>query len=271
MRDALTANSAHTGRPKAVLTAAAEMIGIDERRGREARAVKETNPEVFSQLKRGLITLNEAMEKIRPPADPRLELGRRAAEPPQPVSQERPSEAAEQPVTQADEPAGVPPLASKPAAPKLSRKERVEQAWEDVGRIFRFGQKSLDAFRASQRMSDSGALEFESLESDADKLWVRQAIQNNQSFSEAVKPLAGVDPKDPIQKLHTKTVRNDGFFAGQIGEFYHVVVLGDRAALLERMKGCGLPTETARVKRCTCSIRSICFSMACRSTGSSIT
>src|SRR5271166_5551875 len=33
----------------------------------------------------------------------------------------------------------------------------------------------------------------------------------------------------------------------------------------------GLPTETALVKRCTCSIRSICFSMACRSTGSSIT
>src|ERR1700674_2507061 len=33
----------------------------------------------------------------------------------------------------------------------------------------------------------------------------------------------------------------------------------------------GLPTETARVKRCTCSIRSICFSMACLSTGSSVT
>ena len=30
----------------------------------------------------------------------------------------------------------------------------------------------------------------------------------------------------------------------------------------------GLPTETARVKRCTCSIRSICFSMACLNTGS---
>jgi hypothetical protein len=25
----------------------------------------------------------------------------------------------------------------------------------------------------------------------------------------------------------------------------------------------GLPTETARIKRCTCSIRSICFLMAC--------
>jgi hypothetical protein len=126
-------------------------------------------------------------------------------------------------------------IPNKPAAPRLGRKERVEQAWQDIGRIFRFGQKSLDAFRASQRMTDAEALEFESLESDADKLRVRQAIQNNQSFSEAVKPLAGVDPKDAIEKLHTKTVRNDGFFAGQVGEFYHAIVLGDRAALLERL------------------------------------
>jgi hypothetical protein len=126
-------------------------------------------------------------------------------------------------------------IPNKPAASRLGRKERVEQAWQDIGRIFRFGQKSLDAFRASQRMTDAEALEFESLESDADKLRVRQAIQNNQSFSEAVKPLAGVDPKDAIEKLHTKTVRNDGFFAGQVGEFYHAIVLGDRAALLERL------------------------------------
>ena len=192
------------------------------------------------------------MEKIRPPA---------AVDPPQPandhpkVSSTEADEAVpEIPAgdqLEADEPVGVPifapspmaapplPFASKPAAGRLSRKERVEQAWQDIGRIFHFGQKSLDAFRASQRMSDAEALEFESLESDADKLRVRQAIQNNQSFSEAVKPLAGVDPKDPIQKLHTKTVRNDGFFDGQVGEFYHVVVLGDRAALLERMKGWG--------------------------------
>jgi hypothetical protein len=126
-------------------------------------------------------------------------------------------------------------IPNKPAAPRLGRKERVEQAWQDIGRIFRFGQKSLDAFRASQRMTDAEALEFESLESDADKLRVRQAIQNNQSFREAVKPFAGVDPKEPIQKLHTKTVRNDGFFAGQVGEFYHAIVLRDRAALLERL------------------------------------
>jgi hypothetical protein len=33
----------------------------------------------------------------------------------------------------------------------------------------------------------------------------------------------------------------------------------------------GLPTETPRVNRCTCSIRSSCFSMACLSTGSSMT
>src|ERR1700732_1288117 len=88
-RDAFSANLPQSpmGRPKTALTMAAEMVGMDERRRRDARAVKAASTEVFLQLKRGVINLHEAMEKIRPPAE---------AEPPQPVSQERSSEAADQ-------------------------------------------------------------------------------------------------------------------------------------------------------------------------------
>jgi hypothetical protein len=241
MRDALTANSAHTGRPKAVLTAAAEMIGIDERRGREARAVKETNPEVFSQLKRGVITLNEAMEKIRPPAE---------AEPSMPVSQAVPSEAADQAALDAEaaEPAGVPafarepmavpppPIATKPAAPRLSRKERIAGAWLEVERVF--GEKHSKWLR-SGRLTDEEALEFEKLASDADKKQVRAVMLQNRSFREAVDSLTGLNPQNTIEDLHTKTVQSGGSFVGQIGEFLHVVAFGEkaRAELLERLKG----------------------------------
>jgi hypothetical protein len=226
---------AQGGRPKtAALQDTARLVGVSVSAAYEARRIKLVNETLFAELKAGARSLRSGLDEIEPPApEPGKEPAMSATEAAE-TTKEIP--AGDQ---QEAEPAGAPPLANKPAAPRLSRKERVEQAWQDIGRIFCFGQKSLDAFRASQRMSDSEALEFESLESDADKLRVRQAIQNNQSFSEAVKPFAGVDPKEPIQKLHTKTVRNDGFFAGQVGEFYHAVVLGDRAALLERLKGLG--------------------------------
>jgi hypothetical protein len=66
-------------------------------------------------------------------------------------------------------------------------------------------------------MSDSEALEFESLESDADKLRVRQAIQNNQSFSEGVKPLAGVDPKELLKSCTPKQSGTTGFSLARWG------------------------------------------------------
>ena len=222
-----------TGRPRtSAIPHASQSLGVRRQAVYEVQEIRAADPSLFQEVRAGRESLGGALKKIRPPAE---------AEPSMPVSQETQSQAADQdqPVSQADEPADTPPLASKPTAPRLSRKERVEQAWQDIGRIFRFGQKSLDAFRASQRMTDAEALEFQSLESDADKLRMRRAIQNNQSFAEAVKPLASVNPKEPIEKLHTKTLRNDGFFAGQVGEFYHAIVLGDRAALLEHLKGWG--------------------------------
>jgi hypothetical protein len=238
-RDALAANlpSISAGRPKTALTMAAEMVGLDERRGRDARAVKAASPEVFTQLKRGVINLHEALEKIRPPAE---------AEPRQPVSQAVPSEAADQPLTQAEEPAGGPafgaaerpsaPLASKPAAPRLSRKERIAGAWLEVERVF--GEKHSKWLR-SGRLSDEEALEFEKLASDADKKQVRAVMLQNRSFREALNSLTGLNPQNTIEDLHTKTVQSGGSFVGQIGEFLHVVAFGEkgRAELLERLKG----------------------------------
>ena len=225
------------GRPRSsALPEAAQMMGVSRAAAYEARQVKTTNPEIFQRVKAGSQTLKGAMEEIRPPGE--------MAEPASyHLSTEAEGAVSEIPDAEAH-PVGVQafapsPMAVPPPAPRPGRKERVEQAWQDVARVFRFGQKSLDAFREAKRMSDAEALEFQNLESDADKLQVRLAIQNNQSFSDAIKPLAGLDPKDSIQKLHSKTVKNDGSYLGQIGEFLHAVAFGEkgRAELLERLKG----------------------------------
>ena len=61
----------------------------------------------------------------------------------------------------------------------------------------------------------------------------------NRSFREAVDSLTGLNAQNSIEELHTKTVQNDGFFVGQIGEFLHAVAFGEkgRAELIERMRG----------------------------------
>jgi hypothetical protein len=252
------------GRPKTALTTAAEMIGLDERRGRDARAVKAASPEVFTQLKRGVITLHEAMEKIRPPAE---------AEPPQPandhpkVSSTEADEAvpeipaADQP--EDDEPVGVPifapspmavpppPIASKPAAGRLSRKERIADAWLEVEQVF--GGGKYTKWLRDGRLTDDEALEFEKLASDADKKQVRAVMLQNRSFREAVDSLTGLNPQNSIQDLHTKTVQSGGGYVGQIGEFLHVVAFGEkgRAELLERLKGWPAerqPGSTSRIE-----------------------
>ena len=184
-RDALAANlpPISAGRPKTALTLAAEMVGMDERRGRDARAVKAASLEVFTQLKRGVITLHEAMVAIQPAVA--------EAEPSMPVNQERPSEAADQAALDAEaaEPVGIPifapspmavpppPLASKPAAPRLSRKERIAGAWLEVERVF--GAGKYTKWLRDGRLTDDGALEFAQLATDADKKQVRAVMLQN--------------------------------------------------------------------------------------------
>jgi hypothetical protein len=110
-----------------------------------------------------------------------------------------------------------PPIASKPAAPRLSRKERIAGAWLDVERVF--GGGKYTKWPRDGRLTDDEALEFEKLASDAGKEQVRAAMLQNRSFREAVDSLTGVNPQNSIQDLHTKTLQNNGFFVGQIGEF----------------------------------------------------
>jgi ParB-like chromosome segregation protein Spo0J len=237
MRDAFNGEfganrAAQTGRPKAVLTAAAEMIGIDERRGREAGAVKTASAEVFRRLKRGVITLHEAMEEIRPPAE---------AEPPQPANDHPKVSSIEADEAVPEIPAGdqpeAEPLANKPAAPRLSRKERIAGAWLEVERVF--GGGKYTKWLRDGRLTDDEALEFEKLASDADKKQVRAVMLQNRSFREAVDSLTGLNPQNTIEDLHTKTVQSGGSFVGQIGEFLHVVAFSEkgRAELLTRLEG----------------------------------
>jgi hypothetical protein len=253
-RDALAANlpPISAGRPKTALTLAAEMVGMDERRGRDARAVKAASLEVFTQLKRGVITLHEAMVAIQPAVA--------EAEPSMPVNQERPSEAADQAALDAEaaEPVGIPifapspmavpppPLASKPAAPRLSRKERIAGAWLEVERVF--GAGKYTKWLRDGRLTDDGALEFAQLATDADKKQVRAVMLQNRSFREAVDSLTGLNPQSTIEDLHTKTVQSGGGFVGQIGEFLHVVAFSEkgRAELLERLEG--WPAKSASLK-----------------------
>ena len=124
-------------------------------------------------------------------------------------------------------------------SPRLTRQQRISAAWANVGGVFGFGQKSLQAFRAKGELTDAEAIEFADLVSNADKLEVRAALLRGQSFRDAVQALAHLAPQDPIEKLHTRTVKSGGSYLGEIGAFLHIVVHGEevRTELLERLGG----------------------------------
>jgi hypothetical protein len=90
------------------------------------------------------------------------------------------------------------PIPNKPAAPRLSRKERIAGAWLEVERVF--GEKHSKWLRAG-RLADEEALEFEKLGTEADKKQVRAVMLQNSSFREAVDSLTGLNPQNTIEDL----------------------------------------------------------------------
>jgi hypothetical protein len=72
------------GRPRSsALPEISAMLGTIEQRAREAKRIKEADPNLFAEVKAGIVSLAAALEKIKPAAE---------AEPPQPVSQTAPTE-----------------------------------------------------------------------------------------------------------------------------------------------------------------------------------
>lgn len=228
-----------------------QLMGVSRAAVYQARQVRDANPALFAEVKAGTRSLTIALAEIHPPPA--------AVEAPHPandhpkVSSTEADEAvpeipdADQP--EDDEPVGVPifapspmaapppPFASKPAAPRLSRKERIAGAWLEVEQVF--GAGKYTKWLRDGRLTDDEALEFEKLASDADKKQVRAVMLQNRSFREAVDSLTGLNPQNTIEDLHTKTVQSGGHFVGQIGEFLHVVAFGEqgRAELLKRLEG----------------------------------
>jgi hypothetical protein len=219
------------GRPKTTaLQDTAALVGVSVSAAYEARRVKNANETFFAELKAGRRSLGSALDEIQPPApEPGKEPAMSATEDSRPELESKAAETTE------EIPAGAPPFASKPAAPRLSRKERIAGAWLEVERVFGGGKYAK--WLRDGRLSDDEALEFEKLASDADKKQVRAVMLQNRSFREAVDSLTGLNPQNSIQDLHTKTVQSGGSFVGQIGEFLHVVAFGEkgRAELLERL------------------------------------
>jgi hypothetical protein len=222
------------GRPRTTaLQDTAALVGVSVSAAYEARRVKLANETLFAELKAGRRSLGSALDEIEPPEPPTA-----------------PSDDAEQAVrNEDDEPVGVPafapstmavpppPIATKPAAPRLSRRERIAGAWLEVERVF--GGGKYTKWLRDGRLTDDEALEFEKLATDTDKKQVRAVMLQNRSFREAVGSLTGLNPQNTIEDLHTKTVQSGGSFVGQIGEFLHVVAFGEkgRAELLERLGG----------------------------------
>ena len=229
------------GRPKTrALEDTAVLLGVSVSAAYEARRIKLANETFFAELKAGRRSLGSALDEIQPPTpEPGKEPSMSATEDSRPELESKAAETTEE-ISAGDqpeaEPAGAPPLATKPAAPRLSRKERVAGAWLEVERVF--GEKHSKWLR-SGRLTDEEALEFEKLATEADKKQVRAVMLQNRSFREAVDTLTGLNPQNTIEDLHTKTVQSGGSFVGQIGEFLHVVAFGEkgRAELLERLKG----------------------------------
>jgi ParB-like chromosome segregation protein Spo0J len=230
------------GRPRSsALPEAAQMMGVSRAAAYEARQIKTTKPEIFQLVKAGSQTLKGAMEEIRPtgemaePASYHLSTEAEGAEPEIPGAETEPVGVQ----SFAPSPMAVPPpaLVSKPAAPRLSRKERIAGAWLDVERVF--GGGKYTKWLRDGRLTDDEALEFEKLASDADKKQVRAVMLQNRSFREAVDSLTGLNPQNSIQDLHTRAIQSSGGYVGQIGEFLHVVAFGEkgRAELLERLAG----------------------------------
>jgi len=240
------------GRPKTTaLQDTARLVGVSVSAAYEARRIKTANETFFAELKAGRRSLGSALDEIRPPApEPGQEPAMSATEDSRPGPE---SKAAE---TLSEIPAGGQPQAEEILGgagsangrtakemvnqpPRLTRQQRISAAWAAVASIFGFGPKSLQAYRAKGQLSDAEAIEFSDLASNADKLEVRAALLRGQSFRDAVQALAHLDPKDPIQKLHTRTVKSGGSYLGEIGAFLHIVAHGEeaRAELLERLKG----------------------------------
>jgi hypothetical protein len=234
------------GRPKTrALEDTAVLLGVSVAAAYEARRIKTANETFFAELKAGRRSLGSALDEIHSPAsEPDKEPAISSTEADEAVPE---IPAANQP--EDDEPVGVPifgaspmavpppPIASKLAAPRLSRKERIAGAWLEVERVF--GAGKYTKWLRDGRLTDDEALEFEKLASDADKKQVRAVMLQNRSFREAVGSLTGLNPQNTIEDLHTKTVQSGGPFVGQIGEFLHVVAFGEqgRAELLKRLEG----------------------------------
>jgi hypothetical protein len=107
----------------------------------------------------------------------------------------------------APSPMAMPPpvIASRPAAGRLNRKERIAGAWLEVEQVF--GGGKYTKWLRDGRLTDDEALEFEKLASDTDKKQVRAVMLQNRSFREAVDSLTGLNPQNSIQDLHTKRFR----------------------------------------------------------------
>jgi hypothetical protein len=204
------------GRPRErAIPHAAQSLGVRRQAVYEVAEIRAADPALFEEVRAGRESLGGAMKKIRPPAEKEDEL---------------PSEAADQAALDAE--AGVPifapspmaapppPFASKPAAPRLSRKERIAGAWLEAERVF--GEKHAKWLRAG-RMSDDEALEFQKLPTESDKKQVRAAMLQGRSFSEAAATLTGLSPAHSIEDLHKRALKEGGRLEGQIGSFFHTV------------------------------------------------
>jgi hypothetical protein len=246
-RDALAANLPQSlmGRPKMSLTLAAEMVGLDERRGRDARAVKTASLEVFSQLKRGVINLHEAMVAIQPPEE---------VEPPQPandhpkVSSTEADEAVPE-IPAGDQPEAEPafgaaplkPVATKPGPAKPAETVRPPPSaavlTKASNRILAVCGKSFQA-EVRGRLAPEESVQFSKL-TDAEMLKVKTLMLRGWVFLEALRDVIDeLEPDDNIRALHSRAVQAGGRLKTTVAGFVHVVVLEDRAQELEeRLKG----------------------------------
>jgi hypothetical protein len=228
------------GRPRSsALPEISVLVGTTEQRAREAKRIRDANPALFAELKAGSVSLKSALAEVQPPPAEVAWRAEGVATEADEVAEIRPADQAED-----DEPVvapifappsmAIPQPAIKPS-PRLSRKERIAGAWNDVERVF--GGGKYTKWLRDGRLTDDEALEFEKLASDADKKQVRRVMLQNRSFREAVDSLTGLNPQNTIQDLHTRAIQSSGGYVGQIGEFLHVVAFGEkgRAELLERL------------------------------------
>jgi ParB-like chromosome segregation protein Spo0J len=238
-RDALAANlPPTTGRPKTSLTLAAEMVGMDERRERDARAVKAASVEIFTQLKRGVIALHEAMVAIRPAAEAEAPALVRHSEVSSTEADEAVPEipAGDQP--EDDEPAGVPIFAPSPMAvppqpltPAPTKPGPATKAAEPVrpppsaavlrkaaNRILAICGESFHA-EVCGRLTPEESVQFAKLP-DAEMLKVKTLLLRGWVFPEALRDVIDeLTPDDNIRALLTRAVQGGGTYRCTIAGF----------------------------------------------------